>query len=151
LSVVLLDSRLGRLRNEVQRHGAALCRVADIRAQHREVAPNPRKVAVAQEHDAHGLTLTRRISVVRAYDCAATVVHLMDHSHRTVGDAGHEDRRADWWLAPVALWGATAVRRTCGAPTADLRHRRWSELLLPLVTFPAVVAAVALLEAIVFE
>lgn len=34
---------------------------------------------------------------------------------------------------------------------AGPRHHRWSELVLPLATFPAVVAAVALLEAFVFE
>lgn len=34
---------------------------------------------------------------------------------------------------------------------AGLRRHRWSELVLPLVTFPSVVAAVALLEAFVFE
>jgi hypothetical protein len=57
--VVLLDGRPGRLREEVERRGAALRRVADIRAQRREVSPDPREVAVPQEHDAHHVTTPR--------------------------------------------------------------------------------------------
>lgn len=56
--VVLPNARAGRLRDEVQRGSATLRGVADIRTQHRQVAPDPREVAVPQAHDAHGVTLS---------------------------------------------------------------------------------------------
>jgi hypothetical protein len=69
---------------------------------------------------------------------------------------GGEDAVSDNWVGMsvvVALFtGLTgSFVALLLAAYAGMRHHRWSELLLPLVTFPAVVVAVALLEAFVFE
>ena len=69
---------------------------------------------------------------------------------------GGDDAVSDNWVGMtvvVALFAGllgsfVALLVAC---YAGLRHHRWSELVLPLVTFPSVVAAVALLEAFVFE
>lgn len=69
---------------------------------------------------------------------------------------GGDDAVSDNWVGMtvvVALFagllGSFVALLVAGY--AGLRHHRWSELVLPLVTFPSVVAAVALLEAFVFE
>ena len=69
---------------------------------------------------------------------------------------GGEDAVSDNWVGVsvvVALFAGLAGSFVAllMAAYAGLRHHRWSELWLPLATFPAVVAAVALLEAFVFE
>lgn len=69
---------------------------------------------------------------------------------------GGEDAVSDNWVGMsvvVALFAGLAGSFVAllVACYAGLRHHRWSELVLPLATFPAVVAAVALLEAFVFE
>ncbi|HEY0904893.1 MAG TPA: hypothetical protein VGE14_13485 [Marmoricola sp.] len=69
---------------------------------------------------------------------------------------GGEDAVSDNWVGVtvvvalyVGLFGSFAAMVM--AVFAGLRHDRWSRLWIPLVTFPAVVAIVALLEALVFE
>ena len=69
---------------------------------------------------------------------------------------GGDDAVSDNWVGlsvvVALLAGATgSFVALLVAVYAGLRHHRWSELVVPLVTFPAVVAAVALLEAYVFE
>jgi ABC-type Fe3+ transport system permease subunit len=69
---------------------------------------------------------------------------------------GGDDAVSDNWVGMtvvVALFAGLlgSFVALLVASYAGLRHHRWSELVLPLVTFPSVVAAVALLEAFVFE
>lgn len=67
-----------------------------------------------------------------------------------------EDAVSDNWVGLtvvlglfVGLFGSLAAM--LGALVAGLRHGEWAQLWLPLVTFPGVVAVVALMELFVFE
>jgi hypothetical protein len=69
---------------------------------------------------------------------------------------GGEDAVSDNWVGMsvvVALFAGLvgSFVALLVAAYAGLRRHQWSDLWLPLVTFPAVVAAVVLLEAFVFE
>lgn len=69
---------------------------------------------------------------------------------------GGEDATSDNWVGftvVVALFTGLVGSLTAFvvAVFTGLRRHTWARLLLPLVTFPAVVLTVALLEAFVFE
>ena len=69
---------------------------------------------------------------------------------------GGDDAVSDNWVGVTVVTGlvvglAGSLTALVTAVLAGLRHEPWSRLWLPLTTFPAVVVAVVLLEAFVFE